>query len=189
MFESMAFVLYFAPSIINQIQLCNDDGLIVSRSKSENCSFIASLKLLIDKLFIPIGSELSTEYTRVRETQINEQYDDLSRAVKTVKEAQRELIGPEFKIDSDCIDVVSYVEGIFKITTQRSFIDNSLLICVRCPFGEYTICGITSLDKWVSKSLINQLIMHGEVAASAIVIPLSVKDKVIQVKIACIFVI
>lgn len=189
MFESIAPVLYFAPSIINQIQLSNDEGLIVAKSKSKKSSFTASLKLLIDKLFIPIGSELSAEYTGERETQISEQYDDLSRVVKTVKEAQRELFASEFKIDSDSIGVLSYVEGIFKITTQRSVIDKSLLICVRCPFGEYTICGITSLDKWVSKSLINQLLMQGEVAASAIVFPLSVKDKVIQVKIACIFVI
>ena len=90
-------------------------------------------------------------------------------------------------MERDTLGVWSYVEGTFKISTLRSMTDNTLLVSVNCRFGEYTIFGVTSIDNWASKSLINQLLMYGEVTGAAVVVPLSVKDKTIQAKIACIF--
>ena len=154
MLEAIAPVLYFAPSIINQIQISNDNGLMVSNSNLKKFSLTASLKILIDKLFVPIGSEMSVEGATSKEIQISKQYDDLSRAVKTVKEAQKEFLDSEFNMERDTLGVWSYVEGTFKISTLRSMTDNTLLVSVNCRFGEYTIFGVTSIDNWASKSLI-----------------------------------
>lgn len=187
MLEAIAPVLYFAPSIINQIQISNDDGLMVSKSNLKKFNLTTSLKILIDKLFVPIGSEVSVEGKTSKESKIRKQYDDLSRAVKTVKEAQKEFFDSELDMEIDTLGVWAYVEGTFKLSTLKAMIDNTLLVSVICTFGEYTICGVTSIDNWASKSLINQLLMHGEVTGAAIVVPLSVKDKKIQAKIACIF--
>ena len=187
MLEAIVPVLYFAPSIINQIQISNDDGLMVSKSNLKKFNLTTSLKILIGKLFVPIGSETSVEGTTSKESEIRKQYDDLSRAVKTVKEAQKEFFDSELDMERDTLGVWVYVEGTFKLSTLKAMIDNTLLVSVICTFGEHTICGVTSIDNWASKSLINQLLMHGEVTGAAIVVPLSVKDKTIQAKIACIF--
>ena len=189
MFTSIVPVLYFSPSIINQIAISNDDGLVVSESSVNKTNLSASIKALIDRIFIPFSAEGASEYEKSKETQINKQYDDLFRAIQAVKQAQKEVLKNKLQIGDSSIDAISFVDGTFKLGTKKSVIDDSLLISVECDFGEYTIQGITSVDNWTSKSLINQLLMHGEVTASAIVFPLSIKGKIIQAKIACIFII
>lgn len=190
MFKTTTPVLYFSPSVINQIQINNDDGLVMTKSSTNKTGLNSSIKVLIDKLFVPlINAEASIESEKSKEIQISKQYDDLSRAVKTVKEAQKEMLTQKFTIDNNSIDTITFVDGVFKIKTQKSKLDDSFLISVTCPFGDYSVYGLTSIDNWISKSLINQLLLHGEVTASAIVFPLSVKEKTIQVKIACIFII
>ena len=189
MFTSTVPVLYFSPSIINQIAINNDDGLVVSKSSVNKTNLSVSIKALINKIFIPFSTEGTSEYEKSKETQINKQYDDLFRAIQIVKQAQKEALNNELQIEDNYVDAISFVDGIFKLSTKKSVIDNTLLISVECGFGKYTIQGITSIDNWTSKSLINQLLMHGEVTASAIVFPLSIKEKIIQAKIACIFII
>ena len=188
MFTSIVPVLYFSPSIINQIAISNDDGLIISKDSVQKTNLSVSVKALIDKIFIPFSTEASSEYGKSKETQISKQYDDLSRAIQTVKQAQKKALNSEFRIEDSSFEAISFVDGIFKLKTQRSVIDDSLFVSIECDFGEYTIRGLTSIDNWTSKSLINQLLFNGEVNASAIVFPLSIEDKVIQVKIACIFI-
>lgn len=186
MFRSIVPVLYFSPSIINQIAINNDDGLVVSKSSINKTNLSVSIKALIDKIFIPFSAEGSSEYEKSKETQTTKQYDDLFRAIQAVKQAQKEAA---LQVEDSSINAISFVDGIFKLSTKKSVFDDSLLISVECGFGEYMIQGITSIDNWTSKSLINQLLMHGEVTASAIVVPLSIKEKTIQAKIACIFII
>ncbi|NBI10911.1 hypothetical protein D1641_12950 [Colidextribacter sp. OB.20] len=189
MFTSIVPVLYFSPSIINQIAINNDDGLVVSKSSANKTNLSVSIKALIDKIFIPFSAEGASEYEKSKETQIIKQYDDLFRAIQTVKQVQEEALNGELQAEDNSIGAISFVDGIFKLNTKKSIIDNSFLISVECEFGEYTIQGITSINNWTSMSLINQLLMHGEVTASAIVFPLSIKEKKIQAKIACIFII
>lgn len=189
MFKFIVPVLYFSPSIINQIAINNDDGLIISKASTQKTNLSVSIKALINKMFIPLNAEAASEYEKSKETQISKQYDDLSRAIQTVKQAQKEILNSEFRIEDSSFETISFVDGIFRLQTQKSVIDNSMFVSVECDFGEYTIQGNTSIDNWTSKSLINQLLLHGEVDASAIVFPLSIKDKIIQVKIACIFII
>lgn len=190
MFKSTTPVLYFSPSIINQIQISNDDGLVITKSSINKSGLTSSVKVLFNKLFIPlVTAETSAEYEKSKELQISTQYDNLSRAVKTVKEAQEELLAQNSILDENSIDTILFIEGVFNLQTQKSKLDDCFLISVTCPFGDYTVHGLTSVDNWTSKSLINQLLMHGEVTASAIVFPLSIKEKKIEVKIACIFIV
>lgn len=186
MFKVTAPVLYFSPKIINQIQINNDGGLVTSRTNIERTNLKASIKVLVDTLFVPlIGGEGNNEYGRTKEMQIDKQYDDLSRAVKTIREAQNERMLWEsgHNISNDTL---IYVEGIFKL--QKIMINKEFFVSITFPFGEYTVQGLTSIENWVAKSLIHQLLMHGEVTASAIVFPLSITGKNIQAKIVCIFI-
>lgn len=190
MLQATTPILYYSPSIINQIQISNDNGLITTESIVNQTKLSNSIKFLISKLFIPIiGAETEVDFESSKGKEINKQYDDLCRAVQTVKDAQKELSVSDFNLASARIDSLTFVDGVFKLQIKKSMIDDSFFVSVSCPFEEYIINGLTSIDNWVSESLINQLLMVGEVNASAIVFPLSIKEKVIEVKIVCIFIV
>lgn len=191
MFKSITPILYYSPSIINQIQISYDKGLVITESTTHQTRLTNYIKILINKLFIPfIGAETATQYDKSKAKQINKQFDDLSRAVMTVKDAQKEILESVSIFDNNCsIDNMVYIEGVFKLQVKKSVIDDSFFVSIECPFGEYIIKGVTSIENWISKSLINHLLMCGEVDASAIVFPLSIKEKTIQAKIVCIFIV
>lgn len=190
MFFALAPVLYFAPSIINQVAIYNDDGLVVSQATNNKTKRSLSIKALIDKLFIPIGTEAATNYEKEKETQVTTQYDELSRAIQAVKKVQEETICVSGipQISESDLNALTLVDGEFTLITKKSELDEKIYILVECGFGDYTIKGLTSVENWTSKSLINQLIIHGKLTASALVFPLSITKKTIEAKFACIFV-
>ena len=187
MYSSVVPVLYYSPSLINQISIFNDGGTVISSSESKKSSHSLSAKAIIDKLFIPIKAEGTFENGNSKEKQVTKEYSDLSRAIDVVKEAQKEALNSRLLSINDSIDTIAYVDGVFKLSTKKSSTDDSILILVEGKFGDYTIEGQTSVDNWASKSLINHLLLCGDVCASAIVFHLLIKEKKIQVKYVCIF--
>lgn len=190
MFGSVVPILYYTPSIINQIAINNDNGLLVSKETALRTNRSASIKALIEKLFIPIKTEAAGNVEKEQEIQTSTQYDELYRAIQTVKKAQEESlrICEITQINETNLDTFILIDGDFAISTTKSSFDESIYISVESTFGEYTVKGATSPSNWTSPSLTNQLIMHGRLTASAIVFPLSISEKTIEAKIVCIFV-
>lgn len=190
MFSSVVPVLYYSPAIINQITINNDNGLVVSKQTTLRTNRSASIKALLDNLFIPIKTEAAGNIEKEQEIQTSTQYDELSRAIQTVKKAQEESlqICEITQINESDLDTFILIDGDFILSTTKSRFDESIYIEVECTFGEYTVKGVTSPSNWTSPSLTNQLIMHGRLTASAIVFPLSISEKTIEAKFVCIFV-
>ena len=192
MFGAIVPILYYSPSIINQIAIYNNKGLVVSQTVTKNTSRANSIKALIDKLFIPVGSETTFDNKKTNETQTNTQYDELFRAIQAVREAQKDssCICEITQINENKLDTFILVDGEFKITTIKSKLDESMFITVESEFGEYKLKGETSINYWTSKSLLNHLVTYGKLTASAIVFPLSISEseKTIEAKFVCIFV-
>ena len=190
MFSSVVPILYYSPSIINQIAINNDNGLVVSKETTLKTNRSASIKVLIDKLFIPIGTEAKGKIDNEQETQTNTQFDELSRAIQAVKQSQEESVRvcEITQIDESNLDTFILIDGEFAICATKSRLDESMLIAIECKFGKYTVKGVTSPGNWTSPSLTNQLIKAGRLTASAIVFPLSISGKTIEAKFVCIFV-
>ena len=187
MFTSVVPVLYYSPSLINQIAIFRDGGMVVSSTSADKSTHSLSMKAILEKVFIPVKAEGTAEIERSKETQVSREYNELSRAIEIVKEAQKEALNGKPQTKGGVIDTIAYVDGVFKLSTRNAVIDDSILIHVEGKFGKYKIEGQTSVENWASNSMINQLLMAREVNASALVIPLFVKEKTIQVKYVCIF--
>lgn len=189
MYESLVPILYYSPAITNQIQISTDEGIISSKTNTQKASGKVTIKAILDKLFIPVSAEISADGELAKETQTTRQFDDLTRAIKTVKEAQSETSVNKKKSKSCLIllNGVLYFEGDLLISTQKSMTDKSMMISITSKVGSKSIQGLTSIDNWVSNSLINNILRIGSIYASVIAIPLSTANDLITVQIACVF--
>lgn len=191
MFENIVPILYYSPATIDQITAGVQGEILLTETQTRRSDMELSLKTVFKKMWIVKSSEAKGEYGRTKEKTFNSAYNELSRAIATVKEIQREnrlLLQGRVPNIAELPNAFSLFQGQFNIKLIRAKIDDSYMVEVEHESDGLQIHGITSIDNWTSKSLINQLLVTENVNASALVYPLSIQGKRIEVKFACIFV-
>lgn len=179
-------ILYYSPAIMNQIFSILNNGIISSETQFKKNTFGAKLNFIVEVLFSSTKGEANFNTEHSRENTIIKNHDDFTRAIDSMSKIKK-LKLDNFSTSDNSMDSIFLLNGNFSIQQKRSLINKETFIMLQHNEDELIVRSTTSIKNWISDSLLNQVLFSGNLNATAIVIPLSISENVVDVKIACLF--
>lgn len=191
MLRNIVPILYFSPSIIEQIVADSQGRLLVSETQTKSSNKKINIKAVLEKLWEPVKAEAQGEYGDSKQTVVNSTYTDLSRAIDAVRQAQEQnrlIASGKLPEIGDIPNMFTLLEGDFSIKPVKSPVDGKYYVNIVHKSDGLQIHGLTSMENWTERSTINQLLASGKLNAAALIFPLSINQNKIEAKFACIFI-
>lgn len=191
MLKNVVPILYYSPSIIDQIVADSRGKFVVSETKTQTSNKKINIKAVLEKLWEPVSAEAQGEYGNSKQTVINSTYTDLSRAIDAVRRAQEQnrlIASGKLPEIGNIPNMFTLLEGDFKIKPVKSPVDGKYYVDIVHESDGLQIHGWTSMENWTAVSTVSQLLASGKLNAAALIFPLSINQNKIEAKFACIFI-
>lgn len=179
-------ILYYSPMVMNQIFAVLNNGIIDTETQSKKNTVGVKLSAVVETIIKSIKGEVDLSADHSKEKTIIKNHDDFTRAIDTISKVKK-LKLQNFLSSLESTESIFLLNGEFEMQRKQSILNKETRIILQHNEDDLIIRGVTSIQNWISVSLLDQILFSGKVNAGAIVIPLSMTDNIIDVKLACLF--